>query len=150
MERRRGPRPSLGFRPRPCGGSSTTPMVEVRRAGGARTFEEVMTFPAPPPVTPYYAAGILDFVFGELWQRPELDRRGRRWVTLVGVADSSARIPIRTHLYAALATGDASEAELGEFVLQYAVHGGWPRASALQAEALDVARLVREGKPYAD
>lgn len=117
---------------------------------GARGFEEVMHFPAPPPVTPYFEGGILNFVFGEMWLRPGLDQRARRWLTLVGVADSSSRTPIRTHTYAALKSGNASMEEMQEFVLQYAIHGGWPKASVMQVAVFEMGKLVAEGLPYED
>ncbi|TGD73492.1 gamma-carboxymuconolactone decarboxylase [Mangrovimicrobium sediminis] len=123
---------------------------QVRLAEGAQSFEDAMLFPAPPPATPYFEAGILNFVFGEMWLRPGLDQRSRRWITLVGVADSSSRTPIRTHVYAAIKSGNASMEEIQEFVLQYAVHGGWPKASVLQGAVIDMAKLVAANKPYED
>ncbi len=123
---------------------------EQRIADGTKSFADTMIFTPPPPVVPYFEAGILNFVFGEMWERPALDQRSRRWVTLVGVANSCARIPIRTHTYAAMASGNASAEEMHEFVLQYAVYCGWPKASVMQAAVFDMAKLVAEGKPYED
>jgi 4-carboxymuconolactone decarboxylase len=118
---------------------------QVRLQDGAAGFHNVMTFGGPPPITPYFEAGILNFVFGEAWERPGLDQRGRRWVTLVGVADSSSDVPIRTHIYAAMASGNASFEEMNEFVLQYAIHSGWPRASVLQGVVLEMAEKIKNG-----
>jgi 4-carboxymuconolactone decarboxylase len=119
-----------------------------RLAEGAANFASVMIFPAPPPVTPYFEGGILNFVFGEVWMRPGLDQRARRWVTLVGVADSAATIPIRTHTYAAMASGNATVEEMQEFVLQYAVDGSWPKASVMQSVVLEMGERVTKGLPY--
>lgn len=119
-----------------------------RMSEGSANFKSVMMFPAPPPFTPYFDAGIINFVFGEMWARPGLDQRARRWVTLVGVADSSASTPIRTHTYAAMASGNASAGEMQEFVLQYAIHGSWPKASVMQAAVLEMADRVTKGLPY--
>lgn len=119
-----------------------------RLAEGAANFKSVMIFPAPPPGIPYFEAGILNFVFAEMWMRPGLDQRARRWVTLVGVADSSSTTPIRTHIYAAMASGNATLPEMHEFVLQYAVLGGWPRASVLQAVVFEMGERVAKGLPY--
>ena len=83
-----------------------------------------------------------------MWMRPALDQRARRWVTLVGVADSSSTTPIRTHIYAAMASGNATLPEMHEFVLQYALHGGWPRASVLQAVVFEMGERVAKGLPY--
>lgn len=118
---------------------------QVRLEEGAVGFENVMTFAGPPPATAYFEGGILNYVFGEVWERPGLDQRGRRWVTLVGVADSSADTPIRTHVYGAMASGNASYEEMDEFVLQYAIHSGWPRASFVQGVVLEMAEKLRNG-----
>lgn len=112
---------------------------------GGKEFNNVMTFDGPPPVSAYFEGGILNFVFGEMWNRPQLDQRARRWVTLVGVADSSADTPIRTHIYGAMASGNASYAEMDEFVLQYAIHSGWPRASFVQGVVMEMAKKVQDG-----
>jgi len=125
---------------------------EVRLSEGADSFKRVMTFGGPPPRSAYFEGGILNFVFGEAWDRPGLNQRGRRWITLVGVADSSADTPIRTHIYGAMASGNASYTEMDEFVLQYAIHSGWPRASFVQGVVFEMAeklksRLTWDGKP---
>lgn len=128
---------------------------QTRLADGAKGFERVMTFGGPPPAVAYFEGGILNFVFGEVWERAGLDQRSRRWVTLVGVADSSADTPIRTHVYGAMASGNASFEEMNEFVLQYAIHSGWPRASFVQGVVFEMAdklknRLTWDGRPLGD
>jgi 4-carboxymuconolactone decarboxylase len=117
----------------------------VRHKEGRANFDRVMVSPGPPPVTAYFEAGIINFVFGEMWMRPGLEQRMRRWVTLVGVADSSSAIPIRTHTWAAMASGNATGDEMFEFVLQYAIHGGWPRASVMQGTVMEMAPKVEQG-----
>jgi 4-carboxymuconolactone decarboxylase len=119
-----------------------------RLAEGAANFRSVMITPAPPPTVAYFQAGILNFVFGEMWMRPGLDQRARRWITLVGVANSSSSTPIRTHTYAAMASGNATVQEMHEFVLQYAIHGGWPKASVMQAVVFEMGERVAKGLPY--
>lgn len=121
---------------------------QQRLAEGAQQFVDVMIMPSPPPVTPYFEGGILNLVFGEMWMRPGLDQRARRWITLVGVADSASAMPIRSHTYAALASGNATLEEAQEFVLQYALHGGWPKASVMQGVVLEMGKRVAEGLPF--
>jgi 4-carboxymuconolactone decarboxylase len=118
---------------------------EVRHAEGRDNFNSVMVSGAPPAVTAYFEAGILNFVFGEMWMRPGLDQRSRRWITLVGVAESSSAVPIRSHTWAAMASGNASKDEMFEFVLQYAIHGGWPKASVIQGTVFEMAAKVEKG-----
>jgi 4-carboxymuconolactone decarboxylase len=119
-----------------------------RLAGGSANFKSVMVFPAPPPIAPYFEGGILNFVFGEVWMRRGLDQRARRWITLVGVADSSASTPIRSHTHAAMASGNATLGEMQEFVLQYAIHGSWPKASVMQGVVFEMGERVAKGLPY--
>jgi 4-carboxymuconolactone decarboxylase len=91
-------------------------------------YEEVMTVEPAPAATPFQRASI-DYVFGELWSRPGLSRRDRRWVTLACVAGADAPQPIDDHVYAALNSGDIELEAMLEFVLQFAVYCGWPKAS---------------------
>jgi 4-carboxymuconolactone decarboxylase len=123
---------------------------EVRMERGAAAFEKVMTFGGPPPGNglPFLQDGILNFVFGEMWCRDGLDERSRRFLTLVGVAESCASTPIQSHFHAAMASGNCSATELHEFVLQYAVHAGWPKASVIQSVVLEMAQKVATGLPW--
>ncbi|CAN7373910.1 carboxymuconolactone decarboxylase family protein [Phenylobacterium sp. LjRoot225] len=120
----------------------------VRHAEGSANFLAVMTIGGPPPVVAYFDSGILNFVFGEMWMRPGLDQRSRRWITMVGVSESSSDTPIRSHTYGAMASGNATMDEMHEFVLQYAIHGGWPKASVMQATVFEMGKRVAQGLPF--
>lgn len=121
---------------------------DARMAEGAKNFADVMTFGGPPPRTAYFEAGINGFVFGEMWRRPGLDERSRRWITVVGVCDSSSYTPIHSHVYAAMKSGNATQAEMFEFVLQYAIHAGWPKASVAQGAVIEQGEYVAKGLPF--
>jgi 4-carboxymuconolactone decarboxylase len=121
---------------------------QVRLEEGRDSFLQHMGFGGPPPKTAYFEGGILNFVFGEMWNRPGLDQRSRRWLTLVGVGNSSSSTPIRSHVWSALSSGNASAEEMYEFVLQYAVHAGWPRASVMQSAVLEQVPRVQQGLPF--
>lgn len=95
---------------------------------GRAAFHDVMTFPAPEDATPA-TVSMLDFVYADVWQRPALSRRARRFITLACVADADAEVPLRDHVYAALNSGDVNIVEMQETVLHFAVYGGWPKAS---------------------
>jgi 4-carboxymuconolactone decarboxylase len=120
----------------------------VRHTEGQDNFIAVMCFGGPPPKTAFFEAGIVNFVFGEMWMRPGLDQRSRRWLTLVGVCNSSSSTPIRSHMWAAMASGNATADEMYEFVLQYAIHAGWPRASVAQSAVMEQADRVAKGLPF--
>ncbi|MQY21452.1 carboxymuconolactone decarboxylase family protein [Nocardia macrotermitis] len=110
----------------------TTDAVDtIRPERGRREFAEVMTFPAPEDAGPVIADGLLDFVFAQIWTRPGLTRRERRFITLACVADADAEQPIVEHVYAALNSGEVSITEMREAVLHFAVYAGWPKASRL-------------------
>ncbi len=96
-----------------------------------QTYREVLGIEPPAPTTPFSLA-THEFVFGEVWSRPGLTRRDRRWVTLTCVAAADAPEPIDQHVYGALASGDIELDEMLEFVLQFAVYCGWPKASHLE------------------
>ena len=121
---------------------------EVRTKQGAAEFVNVMTFPGSPSITPYLEA-INNFVFGEMWGRYDrLDQRSRRWLTLVGVCESTAEVPMRSHIHSAMASGNCTPAELQEFVLAYGLIAGWPRASVVQGVVFEMIRNFEAGWPW--
>jgi 4-carboxymuconolactone decarboxylase len=120
-------------------------IAEERTETGRRRYREVMVSDPPPPATPYLAHGVVDSVFGELWDRPGLSRRDRRLITLACVGAAAVEEPVQQHVYAALASGDISREEFQELVLHFAYYAGWPRASALEiAYYRAVARIDAE------
>ena len=119
-----------------------------RHAEGAANFRKHMLFAGPPATAAYFEGGILNFVFGEMWDRPGLDQRSRRWLTLVGVGNSSSSTPIHSHCWTAMASGNATRDEMDEFVLQYAIHAGWPKASVMQSAVMEQADRVAKNLPF--
>ena len=106
-----------------------------------------MTLPAPPPDTPYRKDGIA-FVFFEMWSRPGLDMKSRRWITLACVAASDSVVPIQSHIYAAMKSGDITYKEMQEFTMHFAVYCGWPMASIVDQVVRDAwERNQAEGGP---
>jgi 4-carboxymuconolactone decarboxylase len=106
--------------------------AEDRRSRGERVFEEVNNFPAPALRDPLTEATI-EHVFAEIWSRPGLSRKERRWIALSCVGASGSPIAMRAHVTSALQTGDITIDELREFVLQFAVYQGFPKATALRS-----------------
>lgn len=120
---------------------------EVRDKEGAAEFLKVMTSPSGPPVVPYLR-NIHNFVFGEMWRRRVLDERSRRWLTLVGVCDSTIEIPTKSHVHAAMASGNCTPEEMHEFVAQFAIHCGWPKASIVQSVLFEMIKRVEAGQSW--
>lgn len=125
---------------------------QVRQEQGHAEFIKVMTFPGSPVNNgiPYLESGILNFVFGEMWCRPGLDQRSRRFITLVGVSNSCSETPIRSHFHSAMKSGNCTPAELHEFVLQYAIHAGWPMASTIQGVVFEMIAKIEKGLEWND
>jgi len=104
-----------------------------------------MTTPAGPATAAFSDAGVVGFVFGEMWQRGVLTPRDRRWITLSCVGAMDAHAPIESHVWAALNSGDVTPEELDEFVLHFATQVGWPKGSKmLQEEILALERLAKK------
>jgi 4-carboxymuconolactone decarboxylase len=120
---------------------------DERTATGQQEFINAMTFPGGPSSNPFQEA-INNFVFGEMWPREGLDQRSRRWLTLVGVAESRAEIPIKSHFHAAMASGNCTPDEMKEFVLAYGLCAGWPKASAVSGIVLEMIAKVEAGLPW--
>jgi 4-carboxymuconolactone decarboxylase len=119
---------------------------EERQQYGQDWFHYTMTMPCPEPDSPYRQAGIANFVFAEMWSRPGLDMKSRRWITLACVACADTVVPIQAHTYAALKSGDITLEEMREFVLQFAVYAGWPKASIVEQVVRESwERIEKEG-----
>lgn len=120
--------------PEPLLPLATASDPEQRLRGGEASFIEINCLPgAPPRDNPYSGAGILNFVFGEMWLRPGLGMKERRLITVACVAFQDATTPIRSHVYAALRSGDVSFTEMDELALHFAAYYGWPKASFLNS-----------------
>lgn len=119
---------------------STPSDPEARLQCGEQTFRDVNCLPyTPTRDDPYSGAGILNFVFGEMWLRPGLGMKQRRLVTVACVAFQDAPYPIMSHVYAALKSRDVSFDEIDEAALQFGAYYGWPKASRLM-------RVIEEQK----
>lgn len=102
-----------------------------RQAVARAEYERIMTTPSPDPSGAFIEAGVVGFVFGEMWRRGVLTPRDRRWITLTCVGAAGAITPIETHVYAALKSRDISYSEFDEFILHFGTQAGWPKASAM-------------------
>jgi 4-carboxymuconolactone decarboxylase len=82
--------------------------------------------------TDEFTADFQDFItrcaWGEIWTRPELDRRTRSCVTLAILATLHHDEELAMHVRAALRNGLTRE-EIAEVLLQVAVYAGVPAAN---------------------
>src|SRR3954470_7739561 len=117
-----------------------------RQADAKAQYEHIMTTPAPPAMSAYIDAGVIGFVFGEMWKRGVLTARDRRWITLSCVGAADTAFPIESHVWAALNSGDVSPEEFDEFVLHFATQLGWPKGSAMQMSGMAaMGKLAEQG-----
>lgn len=115
--------------------------------GRRAVLQEINCLPyAPVRDHPFFSgAGILNFVFGEMWLRPGLGMKERQLVTVTCVAFQDAPYPILSHVYAALKSRDISFAEMDELAMHFAAYYGWPKASHLdQANGEQKQRVTDE------
>ena len=118
--------------------------ADERHDQGQATFRDVNGMDPPAPGNPFTDATV-DYVFGEIWTRLGLTRKERRWIALSAVASSGAGAALQVHVGTALQSGDITPVELREFVLQFAVYQGWPRATTLHLIVEEaVGRLGKE------
>jgi 4-carboxymuconolactone decarboxylase len=117
---------------------------EERRAAARAEYERIMTTASPDPAGAYLEAGVIGYVFGEMWRRGVLTPRDRRWITLTCVGAAGAITPIETHVYAALNSGDITYPEFDEFVLHFGTQAGWPKASVMQVYGMMSAFKIAE------
>jgi 4-carboxymuconolactone decarboxylase len=103
---------------------------QERHELGQRMFTEVTGRPAPDATTPLIEMTV-DHVCGEIWSRPGLTRKERRFITITAVASAGAELALQAHVDAALESGDLTVEELRELVLHFAAYQGYPRATVL-------------------
>ena len=80
-----------------------------------------------------------DLLFGEIWERPGLSKRGRSLITVAAMTALYRTNQLRGHLRRALDNGVTKE-ELVEVIEHMAFYAGWPCA----ANGYEVAKEVFE------
>lgn len=81
-------------------------------AKGEAKFEEINLFPSPPADSPFFQLGLVSFVFGQVWTRPQLTNRQRRLVTLPCVGESAVPGALQAHVGSAIGSADLEPTEL--------------------------------------
>ncbi len=130
--------------------TDVTDNTEARRRKGVDWFQRVMAVPRTDTadMTPMVEVASTSFCFGDVWSRPGLDMRARRFISIACAGFVGADTPMRSHLYAALKSGDISYDELLEAVLHFSVYAGLPKASLLEQVAKECwAKVQAEGGP---
>ncbi|MDE8652431.1 carboxymuconolactone decarboxylase family protein [Novosphingobium album (ex Liu et al. 2023)] len=89
------------------------------------------------PVAPKLFELIEGAVYGDVWERPELNKRDRSLITVAALVGMRQTDQLRSHLEKALANG-VTQDEFGEIFTHLAVYAGFPAAisAALVARGL--------------
>jgi 4-carboxymuconolactone decarboxylase len=119
---------------------------EQRRAAGMRVRREVLgdahvdrAVAAVTPLTADFQDFITRVAWGDLWQRPGLDRRTRSMLTLAITASLRHWDEFALHVKAAVHNG-LTDSEIAEVCLHTAVYAGVPAANSAFARAQAVLR----------
>jgi 4-carboxymuconolactone decarboxylase len=79
-------------------------------------------------IAPDLARYVIEFPFGDIYQRPGLDLRSRELATVAALtALGNARPQLKVHLNGAINVG-CTRTELVELIIQMAVYAGFPAA----------------------
>ena len=123
-------------------------MAENRTERGIELAREIAGVQMPGFDTTPMANAARDFVFGEVWDRPGLDKRSRLWITLACVVATGAPVPVKTYARAAMQSGLVTMAEMREFVLHFAMYQGFPKSTVMEMALSEVeAEMAASAKP---
>src|SRR5690606_5836434 len=84
-------------------------------------------YPNAFPSTPYLTELLNEWVYGEVWERPDLSKRDRSLATIAVAQGLGAESELRAHLGRALDNGVTQE-EIGEVITHIAFYTGIPSA----------------------
>lgn len=80
------------------------------------------------PIAPDFARYLIEFPFGDIYTRPELDLKSREIATVAALtALGNAAPQLKVHVHGALNVG-CSRQEVVEIMMQMAVYAGFPAA----------------------
>ena len=90
---------------------------------------------------------ITRFAWNEIWNRPGLDHRARRMIVIAQTAAMGRWEEFALHTRAALGSGDLSQDDMKEILLQTAIYCGVPTANTAFKEARQAIAGLAEKKP---
>ena len=80
------------------------------------------------PIAPDFARYLIEFPFGDIYSRPQLDLKSREIATVAALtALGNATPQLKVHVHGALNVG-CSRDEIVELMMQMAVYAGFPAA----------------------
>ena len=89
---------------------------------------------------------ITSHVWGDIWTRPAIDLKTRRFMTLSIMIALRAWAEFRLHVRSGLATGDLTKDELKEIIMQATAYCGAPAGNHATHEAEEAFKEMAQGK----
>jgi len=77
------------------------------------------------------------YVYGDVWERPQLSKRDRSMVTIAALVALGWEDQLNSHMARGLGNGLTQE-EISEIVTHLAMYSGWPSAMTAAHVAVDV------------
>ncbi|WP_249172348.1 carboxymuconolactone decarboxylase family protein [Burkholderia dolosa] len=121
-------------------------LVDDRYARGWDKLKEIdgeageRVIAALAPIAPDFARMVIEFPFGDIYSRPQLDLKSREIATIAALAAlGNAQPQLKVHIEAALNVGCTRD-EIVEVFMQMAVYAGFPAALNALFAAHDVFR----------
>jgi 4-carboxymuconolactone decarboxylase len=97
-------------------------LKEIDGESGERVIESLKD------ISPDFARYLIEFPFGDIYSRKELDLKSREIATMAAlVAMGNASSQLKVHIHGALNVG-CSRTEVVEVIIQMAVYAGFPAA----------------------
>lgn len=86
-----------------------------------------------------------EYVYGDVWERPQLSKRDRSMVTIAALTALGWRDQLEGHIGRGLANGLTRE-EVSEVITHLALYAGWPSAMTAAHVATGVFEAEDEAK----
>ena len=78
-----------------------------------------------------------NYVYGDLWERPQLSKRDRSLVTIAALVALGWEDQLNSHIGRGLGNGLTRE-EIAEIITHLSMYAGWPAAMTASHVAVDV------------
>jgi 4-carboxymuconolactone decarboxylase len=118
--------PSEITTPSPCDNTRFQRGLEKLREIDGEAGQRVMD--ALTPIAPDFARYLIEFPFGDIYSRPQLDLKSREIATVAALtALGNATPQLKVHVHGALNVGCSRE-EIVELMMQMSVYAGFPAA----------------------
>lgn len=112
-------------------------------------------YPGAFQATPYLSELLNEFVYGELWERPDLSKRDRSLISIAVAQSMNAASELRSHVGRGLDNGLTPE-EIGEVIVHVSFYAGLPTgmmasdvsAGVFESRGLPVPASAFPGAPY--